>query len=92
MRPALEVADIFRRHGPVYRQTHEGRLGRSERRVMSAIELCRTPALGGHVEACDDCDDCDHIRPLLAAAMPAPHAQSRRANRRGHMETHWIAA
>lgn len=56
MRPALEVADVFRRHGPVYRLAHDGHLGRIERRVMSAIELCRTPALGGHVEACDDCD------------------------------------
>ena len=56
MRPALEVADVFRRHGPVYAQAHDGHLGRIERRVMSAIELCRTPALGGHVEACDDCD------------------------------------
>jgi len=55
VRPALEVADVFRRHGPVYRLAHDGHLGRVERRVMSAIELCRTAALGGHVEACDDC-------------------------------------
>jgi hypothetical protein len=51
----LEVADIFRRHGDAYRRAHEGRLGRTERRVMSAIVACRTAALGGHVEACDDC-------------------------------------
>jgi hypothetical protein len=51
----LEVADIFRRHGPAYRQAHDGHLGRVERRVMSAIELCRTAALGGHVETCEDC-------------------------------------
>ncbi|MFM2100405.1 MAG: hypothetical protein RLZZ366_1944 [Pseudomonadota bacterium] len=56
MRPALEVADIFHRHGPAYRLAHDGHLGRIERRVMSAIELCRTPALGGHIEACDNCD------------------------------------
>ena len=55
MRPALEVADIFRRHGPAYRAAHDGHLGRVERRVMSAIELCRTAALGGHVESCGDC-------------------------------------
>lgn len=55
MRSELEVADIFRRHGPAYRLTHDGHLGRVERRVMSAIELCRTAALGGHVEACEDC-------------------------------------
>jgi hypothetical protein len=56
MRSELEVADIFRRHGPAYRLAHAGHLGRVERRVMSAIELCRTAALGGHVEACEDCD------------------------------------
>jgi hypothetical protein len=55
MRPALEVADIFRRHGPAYAHAHDGHLGRVERRVMSAIALCRTAALGGHIEACDDC-------------------------------------
>jgi hypothetical protein len=49
----LEVADIFRRYGDAYRQVHD--LGRVERRVMSAIETCRTAALGGHVEACDAC-------------------------------------
>jgi len=51
----LEVADIFRRFGPAYRQTHAERLARAQRRVMSAIELCRTAALGGHVERCDAC-------------------------------------
>ena len=51
----LEVADIFRRFGPVYRQTHVERLARAQRRVMSAIERCRTAALGGHVERCDAC-------------------------------------
>jgi hypothetical protein len=51
----LEVADIFRRHGPTYRQAHADHLGRTEHRVMAAIEACRTPALGGHVEQCADC-------------------------------------
>jgi len=55
MSSKLEVADIFRHHGEAYRQTHKGHLGRTERRVMSAIELCRTAALGGHVERCEDC-------------------------------------
>jgi Putative transposase/Transposase zinc-binding domain len=54
-RPAIELADIFRRHGDAYRRDHAGRLGRGERRVMSAIAACRTAALGGHVEQCDDC-------------------------------------
>jgi len=51
----LEVADIFRRHGDAYRHVHAGHLGRVERRVMSAIELCRTAELGGHTERCMDC-------------------------------------
>jgi hypothetical protein len=55
MRSELEVADIFRRHGQAYRATHDGHLGRVERRIMSAIELCRTAALGGHLEVCEDC-------------------------------------
>ena len=55
MRPELEVADIFRRHGPAYRQAHADHLGGTERRVMAAIEACRTPALGGHAEQCADC-------------------------------------
>jgi hypothetical protein len=52
---AFEVAEVFRRHGDAYRCDHAGHLGRVERRVMSAIEICRTAALGGHVEACDAC-------------------------------------
>lgn len=55
MRPTLEVADIFRRHGDAYRLAHGAQMGRVERRVMAAIEACRTAALGGHVEACEDC-------------------------------------
>ena len=51
----LEVADVLRRYGPVYLQTHAESLSRAQRRVMSAIELCRTAALGGHVEQCDAC-------------------------------------
>src|SRR5580765_6842831 len=55
MSAGLEVADVFRRHGDAYRRLHDGHLSRVERRVMSAIELCRTAALGGHAEACSDC-------------------------------------
>jgi hypothetical protein len=51
----LEVADVLRRHGDAYRHAHDGHLGRVERRVMSAIELCRTAALGGHTKVCADC-------------------------------------
>src|SRR5438309_302690 len=55
MRPALEVADIFRRHGDAFRATQGESLSHAQRRVMSAIEICRTAALGGHVERCSDC-------------------------------------
>ena len=55
-RPGPEVADIFRRYGAAYRETHGASLSTAQRRVMSAIELCRTAALGGHVEHCDRCD------------------------------------
>ena len=54
-RPKLEVADIFRAHGPAYRQNHAGRLNLPQLKVMSAIETCRTAALGGHVSACTKC-------------------------------------
>jgi hypothetical protein len=51
----LEMADIFRRHGEAYRQAHAGHLGRTERRIMAAIEACRTARLGSHVERCTEC-------------------------------------
>lgn len=51
----LEVADIFRCHGEAWRAANEGHLSLTQRRVMTAIEICRTAALGGHVERCDDC-------------------------------------
>ncbi|MER8948821.1 IS91 family transposase [Mesorhizobium sp. M0809] len=55
MRASIEVADIFRAAGPVYRAAHAGHLSLAQLKVMSAIEYCRTAALGGHVEACEDC-------------------------------------
>ncbi len=55
MRASIEVADIFRAAGPAYRAAHAGHLSLAQLRVMSAIEHCRTAALGGHVEACEDC-------------------------------------
>jgi hypothetical protein len=53
--PALEVADIFRTHGPAWRQAQHGHLSLGQRKVMSAIEQCRSAALGGHVLRCNDC-------------------------------------
>jgi hypothetical protein len=55
VRTSLEVADVFRAAGPAYRTAHAGHLNLHQLKVMSAIEHCRTAALGGHVEACTDC-------------------------------------
>jgi hypothetical protein len=52
----LEVADVFRRYGEAFRQRYGASLSGAQRRVMTAIELCRTAALGGHVEKCNHCD------------------------------------
>jgi hypothetical protein len=54
-RPKLEVADVFRRYGEAYREQHGTSMSTGQRRVMAAIELCRTAALGGHMERCDEC-------------------------------------
>ena len=59
-RPKLEVADILRRYGETYRQQHGASLSTAQRRVMTAIQVCRTAALGGHLE---QCDSCSHQRP-----------------------------
>lgn len=56
---SLEAADIFRAAGPAYRAAQAGHLSLAQLKVMSAIETCRTAALGGHVEGCDDCG---HLR------------------------------
>lgn len=55
MRASIEVADIFRAAGPAYRAAHAGHLSLTQLKVMSAVENCRTAALGGHLEACEDC-------------------------------------
>jgi hypothetical protein len=54
-RPALEVADIFRVHGPAWRKANAGHVSLDQLKVMSAIESCRTAALGGHVARCEKC-------------------------------------
>ena len=54
-RPRLEVADVFRAHGAAWRKANAGHVGLGQLKVMSAIETCRTAALGGHVERCENC-------------------------------------
>jgi Transposase zinc-binding domain/Putative transposase len=56
-RPALEVADIFRDHGAAWRSANAGHVSLDQMKVMSAIERCRTVALGGHVARCENCAD-----------------------------------
>jgi hypothetical protein len=58
-RPTLEVADIFRDHGPAWRNANRGHVSLGQLKVMSAIEGCRTAALGGHVARCEN-SDCGH--------------------------------
>ena len=65
-----EVADLFRRYGEAYRQQHGTTLSTAQHRVITAIELCRTAALGGHLE---ECDACGHQR-IAYNVWPAPSA------------------
>ena len=60
-RPALEVADILRDHGPAWRETNSGHMSLDQLKVMSAIERCRTAALGGYVARCEDAA-CGHTQ------------------------------
>ena len=57
MRPKLEVADLFRTHGPAYRQRHGLDMPIRHKKVMRAIEICRTAKLGGHVDRCEACGE-----------------------------------
>jgi hypothetical protein len=74
VRPNLELADIFRRHGEAWRAANAGHVNLAQRRVMTAIEICRTAALGGHVERCQDCGQ---IRIAPAARSAPPGARDR---------------
>ena len=58
-RPELEVAEIFRGHGAAWRRANAGHVSLDQMKVMSAIERCRTAALGGHVARCEN-EKCAH--------------------------------
>jgi hypothetical protein len=60
-RPALEVADIFRGHGAAWRKANAGHVSLDQLKVMSAIERCRTAALGGHVARCEN-ENCGYTQ------------------------------
>lgn len=79
-RPALEVADIFRTHGPAWRQAQHAHLSLGQLKVMSAIEQCRTAALGGHVLRCHACDHLE-IAYNSCRNRHCPKCQARAAQR-----------
>ena len=79
-RPALEVADIFREHGPAWREAQRGHLSLAQLKVMSAITRCRTAALGGHVLRCDGCGT-DQIAYNSCRNRHCPKCQSTAAQR-----------
>lgn len=79
-RPALEVADIFRIHGPAWRASQRGHLSLGQLKVMSAIEQCRSAALGGHVLHCDGCGT-DQVSYNSCRNRHCPKCQSHAAQR-----------
>ncbi len=79
-RPALEVADIFRAHGPAWRDDQRGHLSLAQLKVMSAITQCRTAALGGHVLRCDGCG-LDQVSYNSCRNRHCPKCQSSAAKR-----------
>jgi len=79
-RPALEVADIFREHGPAWREAQRGHLSLAQLKVMSAITQCRTAALGGHVLRCDGCGT-DQVSYNSCRNRHCPKCQSAAAQR-----------
>ena len=79
-RPALEVADIFRTHGLAWREKQAGHLSLAQLKVMSAVEQCRTAALGGHALRCDACEH-EEISYNSCRNRHCPKCQARAAQR-----------
>jgi hypothetical protein len=79
-RAALEVADIFRAHGPAWRERQHGHLSLGQLKVMSAIEQCRSAALGGHVLRCPACGEVE-IAYNSCRNRHCPKCQGRAARR-----------
>ncbi|MFA6162476.1 MAG: IS91 family transposase [Methylobacter sp.] len=80
VRSALEVADIFRAHGPAWRQAQQTHLSLGQLKVMSAIEQCRTSTLGGHVLHCPACEH-DEIAYNSCRNRHCPKCQASAAKR-----------
>jgi len=83
-RPSLEVADIFRDHGDAWRAANAGHVSLDQLKVMSAVERCRTAALGGHVARCDDCAH-EHVAYNSCRNRHCPKCQAGAARK-------WLAA
>ena len=83
-RPSLEVADIFRDHGPAWRLANAGHVSLGQLQVMRAIERCRTAALGGHIAQCEDCAH-EHIAYNSCRNRHCPKCQAGAARE-------WLAA
>ena len=84
-RSGLEVADIFRDHGPAWREVNRGHISLEQMKVMSAIERCRTAALGGHVARCENQGCAYHWSSSNAIArgfVTAPSENKARLSRR----------
>jgi Putative transposase/Transposase zinc-binding domain len=79
-RPSLEVADIFRKHGPAWREAQRGHLSLTQLKVMSAIEQCRSAVLGGHVLRCGGCG-ADQVSNNSCRNRHCPKCQSSAAQR-----------
>jgi hypothetical protein len=77
---ALEVADVFRTHAPDWRNAQRGHLSLGQRKVMSAIEQCRSAALGGHVLRCEGCGQ-DQIAYNSCRTRHCPKCQASAAQR-----------
>ena len=77
MRGALEVADIFRTCGPAWRSEQRAHLSLSQLKVMSAIERCRSAALGGHLLLCEGCQQ-SQIAYNLVPQPPLPQVPGQR--------------
>jgi len=95
-RNSLEVADIFRTHGPAWRRANSGHVSLGQLKAMSAIENCRTATLGGHVATCETCNHIHiaynscrnrHCPPLGHTSMPC-----RAARCQGAAAKDWLAA
>src|SRR4029077_14253637 len=69
-RPVLEGADVFRGHGAAWRQANAGHVSLGQLKVMSAIENCRTAALGGHVARCEN-EKCAYTQIAYNVSYPA---------------------